>query len=75
MEKFQTNSDIHRINTRHKHDLHQLSSNLAIYQKGAYFAGIKLFNTLPDSVKSLNRDVKVFKPALKYIFYLTPSTL
>jgi hypothetical protein len=28
MEKFQTNSDIHNINTRHKHDLHQ--SNYSI---------------------------------------------
>jgi hypothetical protein len=26
LEKFQTNSDIHNINTRHKHDLHQPAS-------------------------------------------------
>jgi hypothetical protein len=42
MEKFQTNSDIHNINTRHKHDLHQPSANLTSYQKGAYYAWIKL---------------------------------
>jgi hypothetical protein len=65
MEKFQTNSDIHSINTRHKHDLHQPCANLTSYQNGAYYAGFKLFNTLPDSIKSLNHDVKVFKPALK----------
>jgi hypothetical protein len=65
MEKFQTNSDIHSINTRHKHDLHQPSANLTSYQKGAYYAGIKKFSTLPDSSKSLNNDIKVFKPALK----------
>jgi hypothetical protein len=65
MEKFQTNSDIHSINTRHKHDLHQLSANLTNYQKDAYCVGIKLFSTLPDSIKSLNHDIKVFKPALK----------
>jgi hypothetical protein len=41
MEKFQTNSDIHSINTRHKHDLHQPSAKLTSYQKGAYYAGIK----------------------------------
>jgi hypothetical protein len=28
IEKFQTNSDVHSINTRHKHDLHMLTSLL-----------------------------------------------
>jgi hypothetical protein len=65
MEKFQTNSDIHSINTWHKHDLHQPSTNLTSYQKGAYYAGIKLFNSLPDSIQILNHDMKVFNPALK----------
>jgi hypothetical protein len=65
MEKFQTNSDINNINTSHKHDLHQPSANLTSYQKGAYYAGIKLFTTLPGSIKSLNHGIKVFKPALK----------
>jgi hypothetical protein len=50
MKKFQTNSDIHSINTRHKHDLHMLNANLTTYQKGAYYAGIKLFNTFPASI-------------------------
>jgi hypothetical protein len=63
MEKFQTNSDIHSINTRHKHDLRMLNADLT-NQKGAYYAGIKLFNTLPTSIKSSNHDIKVFKPAL-----------
>jgi hypothetical protein len=67
MEKFQTKSDIHSINTRHKHDLHQPTANLTSYQIGAYYAGKKLFSTLPDSIKSLNHDINVFKPALKYL--------
>jgi hypothetical protein len=65
MKKFQTNSDIHNINTRYKHDLHQPSANLTSYHKGAYYAGIKLFSSLPDSIKSLNHDIKLFQPALK----------
>jgi hypothetical protein len=65
MEKFRTNSDIHSINTRHKHDLCMPNVNLTTYQKGAYYAGIKLFSTLVASIKSLNSDIKVFKPALK----------
>jgi hypothetical protein len=64
-EKLQTISDIHNINTRHKHDLHQPSAKITGYQKGAYCAGIKLFSTLPDNIKSLNHDIKLFKPALK----------
>jgi hypothetical protein len=66
MEKFQTNSDIHIINTRHKHDLHQPSASLTSYQKGARYAGIKLFSSLSDSIKSLNHYIKLFKLALKH---------
>jgi hypothetical protein len=53
------------INTRHKHDLHMPNANLTSYQKGIYYAGIKLFSTLPSSITSLSHDVKVFKPALR----------
>jgi hypothetical protein len=42
-----------------------LNANLATYQKGAYYAGNKLFSTLPASIKSLNHDIKVFKLASK----------
>jgi hypothetical protein len=42
-----------------------LNANLTSYQKGAYYAGIKLFNTLPSSIKSLNHNIRVFKPAMK----------
>jgi hypothetical protein len=72
MEMFQTNSGIHSINTKHKHDLRQLSANLTSYHKGAYYAGIKLFSIHPDSIKGLNHDIKVFKPALKD--YLLPHS-
>jgi hypothetical protein len=53
MENFQTNSDIHSINTRHKHDLCMPNANLTSYQKGAYHVGIKLFNPLSSNVKNL----------------------
>jgi hypothetical protein len=53
-------TDVHSTNTRHKHDLHQPSTNLTGYQKGAYYAGIKIFNSLPDRIKSLNHDMKVY---------------
>jgi hypothetical protein len=41
-EKFQTNSDIHNISTRHRYNFHVLNANLSKYWKGIYCIGIKL---------------------------------
>jgi hypothetical protein len=43
VEKLQTNSDIHCINTRHKHDLLMLNANQTRCYIDAYYAGIKSF--------------------------------
>jgi hypothetical protein len=56
MEKFQTNPDIHSLNTRHKSDLHMLNASLTSYQKNAYYAGINLFSTLPSNIESLSYE-------------------
>jgi hypothetical protein len=64
-ETFQTNADIHNISTRYTYNLHVPNTNLSKYQKGIYYPGIKLFNNLPPTIKSLNHDIKKFKPALK----------
>jgi hypothetical protein len=63
--KFQTNSDIHNISTRHRYNFHVPNIYITKYQKGVYYTGIKLFNNLPTTIKSLNHDIKKFKPALK----------
>jgi hypothetical protein len=69
LDTFKRNTDVHNLNTRRKHDLYVPNTNLTKYQKGAYYTGIKLFNNLPPTIKSLNYDIKVFKPALKdYLF-------
>jgi hypothetical protein len=65
LDKFQRNTEEHNLNTRCKYDLHMPNTNLTKYQKGVYYTGIKLFNNLPPTIKSLNRDIKAFKPALK----------
>jgi hypothetical protein len=57
MEKFQTNSDIHNINTSHKHDLHMPNANLTTNQRGAYYAGIKVFNIPPANIKILKQHI------------------
>jgi hypothetical protein len=67
--KFKTNKDVHNLNTRRKHFLYMPNTNLTKYQKVAYYTCIKLCNNLPPIIKSLNYDIKVFKPALKdYLF-------
>jgi hypothetical protein len=40
-------------------------ADLTRNQKGAYYTEMKLFNSFPDSIKSLNHDVKLFKPVLR----------
>jgi hypothetical protein len=63
-EVFTTNQDIHSINTRSITNLLLPVCNLTIFQKGAYCSGIKLFNHLPQKIKSLSKEIKLFKPAL-----------
>ena len=52
-EHFQTNADVHSVNTRHKHCLHKPIANLSCFQKSAYYAGISIFNNLPSNLKGL----------------------
>jgi hypothetical protein len=65
LQTFQTNSDIHNVSTRYRYNLHAANTNLSKYKKGVYYSGIKLFNNLPPTIKSLNQDIKKIKPALK----------
>jgi hypothetical protein len=64
IEKFQANSDSYNISTRYRYNLHVPNTNLSKYKKWVYRTGIKLFNNLPLTIKSLiNHDIKKFKPA------------
>jgi hypothetical protein len=65
LDKFKRNTDVHNLNTRRKYDLHIPNTNLTKHKKGVYYTGIKLFNNLLPTIKSLNQDTKVLKPALK----------
>jgi hypothetical protein len=37
--------DVCNMNTRQKCNFHLPSSNVSLYQKGVYFAGVEVFNT------------------------------
>ena len=68
---FKENSDIHNINTtsRTKSNLHQPLANLSTYQKGAYYYGIKMFNSLPSQIKDFSANKNQFRCALESFLY------
>jgi hypothetical protein len=73
---FHVNSEIHSINTRQNFHLHQPQANLTLYQKGAYYSGIKVFNNFPPNIRNLSCDVKRFKLELgKYLHLKSFYTL
>ena len=53
---FLTNNRNHNLDTRQRNNLHLPQANLTIYQKGAYYSGIKIFNNLPLEIKNVAGD-------------------
>ena len=66
---FLTNTENHNTDTRQRNNLYLPQANLTIYQKGAYFSGIKIFNNLPFEIKNVNVNPEKFKIALKQFLY------
>jgi len=58
---FQSNSEIHNLNTRFYHNMHLPSTNLTSVQKGVLYFGSKIYNHLPSNIKALANDTKLFK--------------
>jgi hypothetical protein len=71
-ENFQTNLSIHNINTTNKHHLHRPNTNLSCFQKSTFYAGIKIFNSLPRSLTILKNENAKFKLALRKYFNTHP---
>ena len=65
MSLFAPNSVYHDINTRQKNDLHVPHAHQTMYQKGVLYSGIKVFNALPSSIKTISNNPKKFKTTLK----------
>jgi len=66
---FSTNIKNHNIGSRQRNNLYVPQANLTIYQKGAYYSGIKNINNLPLEIKNVTGNQKKFKIALKKIVY------
>jgi hypothetical protein len=65
LDKFQTNHSVYITGTRRNDHLHLPSACLSSYQRGVYYSGIKLFNTLPLYITVLKNDKKQFRQALR----------
>jgi hypothetical protein len=69
-DQFKSNSEIYGRNTRHNNNLHYPTCNLTVFQKAVYYLGIKVFNSLPSSIRNLAHDVKHFKIVLRRLLLL-----
>jgi len=69
---FRSNSEVHNVSTRYISYLHLPIVNLTVFQKGAFYSGIRIFSHLPSTIKDLSYDVKQFELAFKK-FLLTNS--
>jgi LysM repeat protein len=68
----QTAPDIHELNTRSKNHLFIPVTNLSGVQKGVTYSGIKIYNSLPNSIIIHRNDRKKFKIEL-YRYLLNGS--
>ena len=64
-DMFITNTEVHEMNTRHKLNLHVPSVRLTRVQKGLYYSGISLYNSLPLNIKKVAYDFCQFRHKLK----------
>jgi len=62
---YESNSEIHNINTRSSSDLHTATANLTTFQKGPFYFGIQVFNHLATSIKKTSHNINQFRSVLK----------
>jgi hypothetical protein len=65
MDNYQTNSSIHTINTRCKNQLHRPVANLSSFQKGVFYSGLRIFNSLPSIIFECQNNKSHFRAALR----------
>jgi hypothetical protein len=71
---FITNMDSHNLETRQSNNLYTQQANFSVYQKGAYYSGVKILNKLPSNTKDVNGNITKFKTTLKGFYMRTHST-
>ena len=68
---FTKNSEFHNHDIRSTNNFHLPITNLTKYQKGAHYAGIKIFYHLSPHIKCVAKEIQVFKSAIKRFLLLT----
>jgi hypothetical protein len=63
LDNFQTNSVMHRMNTRAKHQLHWYTVKFSCIQKGFFYSSIKKLNSLPLYILKWKQKKSKFKVA------------
>lgn len=69
-DRFLVNSEIQHINITYISNLLLCLENLGIYQKGVYYSGIKIFISLPCSIKKFSNNLRTFKSSWKHFLYV-----
>jgi hypothetical protein len=62
---FHTNLTVHGRNTRNRNQFHLPSSSTSCFKKGVFYSGIRIFNSLPDNIRSLRYDRVQFRKELR----------
>jgi hypothetical protein len=62
---FTLNSEHHATNTRQLHNFYQPTTTLTTYQRGTHYMGVKIFNSLPQSIKEVSNNPRKFENSLK----------
>jgi hypothetical protein len=57
---FITSMGSHNLETRQSNNLYTPQANLSVYQKGAYYSWVKIFNKLPCNIKDVNGNITKF---------------
>jgi len=65
-DNFITNLEQYSIYARCNKDLYLPQANVAIYQKGVHYSGVKIFNNIPSDNKIASGNTKRFKNLLKH---------
>jgi hypothetical protein len=65
MDNYQTNSSIHMINTRCKNQLRRPVTNLSSFQKGVFYSGLRIFNSLQSIILECQKNKSHFRTALR----------
>jgi len=67
---FILNSENHTKGTRQLNNLYHPITNLIVYQKGAHYMGIRIFNNPPPYIKEISNNTEKFENSIKRFLHI-----